>query len=84
MANELEELLRSKVAWQKTQESPYLFKAFFNGKEVRLRLTIFLKNPPAHYLLAQMRLIPMCSRMVGLSLKSEVNDESKAFSRNLL
>ena len=45
MSNELEELLRSKVDWQKTQESPYLFKASYNGKKVRLRLNDFPQEP---------------------------------------
>jgi len=45
MANLLEQLLRAKVDWQKTTESPYIFFASVNGKAVRLRLNDFPEEP---------------------------------------
>ena len=40
-----EELRRAKVDWQKTPESPYLFEAVWNGREIRLRLNDFPDEP---------------------------------------
>ncbi len=38
-------LKQSKVDWQKTAESPYLFRAVFQGKTVNLRLNDFPDEP---------------------------------------
>ena len=45
MSNVAEQLQRTNIGWQKTNESAYLFKALFNGKEVRLRLNDFPDEP---------------------------------------
>jgi hypothetical protein len=43
----LEALKQADVAWQKTKESPYIFRTSFEGKEIRLRLNDFPEEPLA-------------------------------------
>ena len=45
MLNESQRVLRATISWQKTAESAYVFNAFFEGKEVRLRLNDFPDEP---------------------------------------
>lgn len=41
----IEQLLKTKIDWQKTQKSEYLFSAFIEGKELYLRLNDFPEEP---------------------------------------
>jgi hypothetical protein len=45
MTNLLDQLQQSRVDWEPTKESPYLFQAVFQGKVVRLRLNDFPEEP---------------------------------------
>jgi hypothetical protein len=41
----IEQLLKKKIDWEKTQESEYIFSATVEGKELFLRLNDFPEEP---------------------------------------
>lgn len=45
MANLLDQLQQSRVDWDTSQESPYVFQTVFQGRSVRLRLNDFPEEP---------------------------------------